>query len=67
VGVVGDCSGAAMGLGCVGRCCSTAPGFTQAVMFSGFGGVGLLESVMLTDSEEALRCRGAVRPSTAAV
>ncbi len=32
-----------------------------------FGVGGLLEWVMLSDSEEALRCRGPIHPSTAAV
>jgi hypothetical protein len=37
------------------------------VMCSGFGGVGLFESVMLPDRGEVLRCRGPLHSSIAIV
>jgi GDP-4-dehydro-6-deoxy-D-mannose reductase len=40
------------------------PRVSRRLMCSGFGGVGLLEWVMLPDSEEASRCRGPIRPET---
>jgi hypothetical protein len=40
--------------------------YLRQVMLGGFGGVGLLEWVMLPNYKEALRYRGSIRPSTAA-